>query len=164
MSNELQFYGTPANDSGLTVVARVYNNAGVQVGSDVACAEVGVLAIYMGDMPTAGAGGYTVRFFNGATLMGQGPLFWDGTVEVTDLTLDTLVKGIDDADAVWDATLEGSETASDMMRLMRAALIGKAAGAATTVMTFRDAADSKARITATVDESGNRSSVTVDAS
>lgn len=95
MADELEFYGDPSADSGLTVVARVYNSAGAQVGSDVSCAEVGVLAIYQGDMPTAGAGTYGVRFFNGTTLLAQSFINWDGAAEVTNQTLDVKINTID---------------------------------------------------------------------
>jgi hypothetical protein len=81
MSNELQYYGDPAVDAGLTVVARVYNSAGVQVGSDAATTEVGALAIYRGDMPVAVEGSYGVRFFSGTLLLGQETISWDGTAE-----------------------------------------------------------------------------------
>jgi len=67
------------------------------------------------------------------------------------------------ADAVLDDAVEGSETLQQTVRLMRAALVGKLSGAANTTVTFRDAADTKARITATVDADGNRSAVTTDA-
>jgi len=81
MSNELQYYGDPVVDTGLTVVARVYDSSGVQVGSDVATTEVGALAIYRGDMPVAVEGSYGVRFFNGTLLLGQETISWDGTAE-----------------------------------------------------------------------------------
>lgn len=61
------------------------------------------------------------------------------------------------------AAYEGSETVQDFLRLARAALVGKASGLATTSVAFRDAADLKDRITATVDADGNRTAVTVDA-
>jgi len=83
MSSELQYYGDPVVDTGLTVVARVYNSSGVQVGSDVATTEVGALAIYRGDMPVAIDGEYGVRFFSGTLLLGQETIFWDGTAERT---------------------------------------------------------------------------------
>lgn len=67
------------------------------------------------------------------------------------------------ATATLGATVEGSETLTQSVRLMRAALVGKLSGAATTTVTIRDAADSKARITATVDADGNRSAITTDA-
>jgi hypothetical protein len=83
MSSELQYYGDPVVDTGLTVVARVYNSSGVQVGSDVATTEVGALAIYRGDMPVAVEGNYGVRFFSDTLLLGQETIFWDGTAERT---------------------------------------------------------------------------------
>lgn len=57
----------------------------------------------------------------------------------------------------------GTFTAAEaMQRLMPAAPAGKASGGGTTLVAFRDRADTKARISATVDESGNRTAVTVD--
>ena len=67
------------------------------------------------------------------------------------------------ADAVLDDAVEGGETLRQAVRLIRAAAVGKLSGAATTEITIRDAADTKARITATVDSNGNRSAVTTDA-
>lgn len=67
------------------------------------------------------------------------------------------------ADAIWDEALEGSETARQSHRLMRSALVGKLSGAASTTIYIRDAADTKARITTTVDADGNRTAVTTDA-
>ena len=58
-------------------------------------------------------------------------------------------------------TLEGAETYDQTLRIMRAAVAGKASQSGTTE-TFRDAADTKDRITATVDEDGQRTSVTTD--
>lgn len=64
---------------------------------------------------------------------------------------------------ITDQEVENGESVAETLRLIRAALVGKLAGAATTTITIRDAADSKNRITATVDADGNRSAVTVDA-
>ncbi|MEL6361717.1 MAG: hypothetical protein AAFR21_11585 [Pseudomonadota bacterium] len=82
MANELQFYGLIAQ-TGLTVVARVYTDAGAQVGGDVACPEVGSSAIYIGDMPAAVSGTYAVRFVSDGEVVGAGVIEWDGTQEVT---------------------------------------------------------------------------------
>jgi len=65
--------------------------------------------------------------------------------------------------AVIGATIEGSETLQGQLRLIRAATVGKLSGAAGTTVAIRDAADTKARITATVDADGNRLAVTTDA-
>lgn len=55
---------------------------------------------------------------------------------------------------------EGSETLQELLRLQRAVLVGKSSGGGAV---YRDAADTKARVTATLDGSGNRTAVTVDA-
>jgi len=59
---------------------------------------------------------------------------------------------------------EGSLDLQEILRIILAALAGKASGAGTTTITFRDQADTKNRIAATVDASGNRSAVTLDGS
>jgi hypothetical protein len=48
------------------------------------------------------------------------------------------------------------------LRIFLAVLAGKSSGGGTVTLTFRDNADSKARITATVDEDGNRTAMTLD--
>lgn len=62
---------------------------------------------------------------------------------------------------IFGYVLENSETLAEQLRLMRAALVGKSAVSGATV-TFRDAADSKNRISATVDVNGQRTAVTPD--
>jgi len=63
-----------------------------------------------------------------------------------------------------DPVIENSKSMFEMMRIMYAALAGIASGGGTTEVTFRDDADSKDRIVATVDEDGNRSAVVLDGS
>ena len=67
------------------------------------------------------------------------------------------------ATATVGAAVEGSETLAEAIRLMRSSLVGRLAGAATTTVTTRDAANTKNRITATVTADGNRTDVTTDA-
>ena len=68
------------------------------------------------------------------------------------------------ADALLDraAGVETSLTLRQALRLVVAAAAGKLSGAATTTVVIRNPADSKDRITATVDANGNRSAVTTD--
>jgi hypothetical protein len=70
------------------------------------------------------------------------------------------------ADALLDRTagVETNRTLRQSLRLMLAALVGKASGLATATATFRDTNDTKDRIVATVDTNGNRSAVTLDGS
>lgn len=62
--------------------------------------------------------------------------------------------------ATWLATVvEGAHTLGDYMRLFAGVLTGKSSGGGTTTVAFRDVADTKNRISATVDASGNRTAV-----
>jgi hypothetical protein len=68
------------------------------------------------------------------------------------------------ADALLDRAsgIETSWTLRQALRILLAALGGKLSGAATATVLVRDVGDTKNRITATVDASGNRSAVTLD--
>jgi hypothetical protein len=66
------------------------------------------------------------------------------------------------AAAVLSAVVEGTITLAESMRLMNAVLAGKVSGAGTGTETFRDLADSKPRVVATVDADGNRTVVIRD--
>jgi hypothetical protein len=71
------------------------------------------------------------------------------------------------ADGVWDEAVDGATTARESLRLANSANGGKLSGATTgtpTTVEIRDLADSKDRVTADVDEHGNRSTVTLDLS
>lgn len=76
--------------------------------------------------------------------------------------LDALPTAAENADAVWDEQVDGSVTARQSVRLANSVLGGKASGLETTSVAYRDLADAKNRVAATVDESGNRSAVTLD--
>ncbi len=65
-------------------------------------------------------------------------------------------------DAIWDEVVDGSTTARQSLRLANSANGGKLSGAATTTVTIRDLADTKNRVVATVDASGNRTAVSRD--
>jgi hypothetical protein len=66
------------------------------------------------------------------------------------------------ADAIHDEVFEGSVTLRQALRLLYSALGAKSSGGGTTSITFRDLADSKNRIAATVDSNGNRTAITLD--
>lgn len=67
--------------------------------------------------------------------------------------------GVDD---IWDEAVDGAVTARQSQRLANSANGGIVAGAATATVTVRDLADTKDRITASVDADGNRTAVTRD--
>lgn len=58
--------------------------------------------------------------------------------------------------------VESGVTLRQALRGVIAVLLGKASGMATTTATFRDTNDTKDRVTATVDSSGNRTAVSTD--
>jgi len=65
-------------------------------------------------------------------------------------------------DAVLDEVVEGSMTFRQMLTIFLSGLGGISAGGGTATITFADKANTKARITATVDGSGNRTAVVLD--
>lgn len=77
--------------------------------------------------------------------------------------LDTEIADIKAKTDLIPGTQDG-KTFAQMMVLISAALLGKASGMGTTTGTFRDMADTKDRIVATIDADGNRTAVTLDAS
>lgn len=174
MADELQYSGF-LSDIGLTVTARVYDDTGTQLGGDVSCPVTGLPSYYSGDMPSIAADDYLVLFFNGSGgLLGQTTIYWDGSAEIElrsmDTKLDTIVTGIATittdvaavATDVWAFVLENGRTAQGFMRIILSSAAGVLKGAATTEITIRDDADSKDRITATVDPDGNRAAVALD--
>jgi len=81
-------------------------------------------------------------------------------VTAVSATADVQVEGA----VVLSQTIEGAYTLRELVRLMAAALFGKSSGGGSTTITFRDLADGKDRIVATVDSNGNRTAVTLDPS
>lgn len=67
--------------------------------------------------------------------------------------------GVDD---VLDEAVEGSATLRQYVRGFYSALLGKSSGHESGSPVYRDAADSKDRITATTDANGNRTAITID--
>lgn len=83
-----------------------------------------------------------------------------GTTTVVDETLGTTRI----AAVVWGSVVDGTITAEQSLRLMNAILGGKVSGAGSGTETFRDPDDTKNRVVATVDTSGNRTAITKDLS
>lgn len=80
----------------------------------------------------------------------------------TGTTIPAQITALNDISAsdILDATIEGSITLTQSLQLSNASLAGKVSGAGTSTVVIRDLADSKDRITATVDADGNRTAVT----
>lgn len=150
-----------------TAIDDTYARLGAPTGASIS-ADIAAIEAQTDDIGVAGAG-LTAVPWNAA---------WDAEVEseatdalnaydpptateltnalnaLNDITVADIIAGIS----------EGSLDLQEMLRIMLAALAGKAAGGGTTTITFRDRADTKARITATVDANGNRQNVILDGS
>lgn len=170
MSNELQAYTT----TGLTAYAVLINGAGqVWNGSafvtintanwtsyDIALTEGGA-GIYLGAMPAAAAGDYAYVVYEQAgaspaitdTVKGNGHIAWSGSAEIEDADI---------ADNVADEAYDGTTTLRQTVRLINAFIASKVSGGRSTTITYRNIDDTKNRIVATVDSSGNRTALTLD--
>lgn len=107
----------------------------------------------------------------GGTAWGSGAItsgaFATGAITAGAIATDAITSAELSADAVdeiLDEVVEGTVTLRQAMRILLAAAANKSSGGGTTSITFRDLADTKARISATVDSNGNRTAVTVDGS
>lgn len=74
--------------------------------------------------------------------------------------VDTATDGL--ADKVADEVYEGTLTLRQIVRIMLAVLAGKSSGGGTATIKFRDEADAKDRVTATVEADGDRTAMTLD--
>ena len=176
MANEIRV----TYPTGATLYAQVFNSAGLvwyPVGTafeaygtggrdaddyDIAVTEINApTGQYRGTFPAdIAAGTYTTQVclqagVNPANQPTDSVLFaaeikWSGTAEM------------DVADQVCDEIVEGTLTLRHMLRIMLAALAGETNGGGTVTLNFRDNADSKNRIVATVDAGRNRTAVVLD--
>jgi hypothetical protein len=85
--------------------------------------------------------------------------FAAGAIDAASLSADA---GLEIADAVHDEVVDGVITHRQSIRLLNSASGAKLSGAGTATVFIRDLGDTKDRVTATVDASGNRSAVTRD--
>lgn len=118
---------------------------------------------YRLDLPNAAiaSGSFVGLHLKGATNMAPLP------IEIQLTGWDPLVGSLSNAgaDAILDrsAGVDTGWTLRQAMRIILSVCAAKLAGAATTTLTIRDMADTKNRVTATVDGPGNRSAITTDA-
>lgn len=66
-------------------------------------------------------------------------------------------------DSIWDEVFESTYTARQFLRILLAVNAGKSTGGGSTTNNYRDVADTKNRVSATVDADGNRTARTLDA-
>jgi hypothetical protein len=85
-----------------------------------------------------------------------------GFATPTNITAGTIGLTAGAVDDIFDDVVEGTFTLRKMLRVFMAVLAGKSSGGGTVTLKFQDVADTKPRITATVDSNGNRTAMTID--
>lgn len=93
-----------------------------------------------------------------------------GTFQVNvNYTVPVLAQGISTTGStaptvsdMWSHQVEGTYTAEQVLRLMASVLGGKLTGAGTGFEVFRDLSDTKDRVKANIDNSGNRLAINLD--
>ena len=136
--------GTPSNlGSGATVAANLVDIEGQT--DDIGVAGAGLTNINLPDQTINITGDITGNLSGSVGSVTGG------------VTLDTAA-----IDAILDDPVEGAITLRQAMRVLLAYLAGHASGGGTANPKFRDQANTKDRISMTVDASGNRSVVTLD--
>lgn len=94
----------------------------------------------------------------------------DGIVDAilvdTGTTLPATLAALNDISTadVLNATVEGTYTLAEVLRIIVGALAGKLSGAGTGTLTFRNISDTLDRIVATMDANHNRTNITLDGS
>lgn len=138
--------GTPSNLGGGSTLA--FNLSDIEAQTDdIGAAGAGLTAINLPNQTMDIVGNIT------GNLSGSVGSVTGAVGSVTGLTPATIAAG-------WLAAIvEGAYTLGDFMRLFASALTGISNGGGTTTINFRDLANSKNRIGATVDASGNRTAI-----
>ena len=141
---------TMAAASGLTAISGQSGWITVRNGDVLTCYVDGLA----GDTATPD---WTTRWFEDSGTAG---------VAVASIATDAITAaalkadaGAEIADAILDEVVVGSYTMRQLLKVMAAALAGKATGGGTTSVTFRGVDDASDVIVATVDANGNRSEV-----
>jgi hypothetical protein len=141
--------------------------AGAAGGVAIVGSDMGSVASVVADVGITQTGADKVWASAARTLTSFGSLVADVATAVwgaATRTLSAFAFAVDlsatAVDNIWDEAVDGTVTARESVRLANSANGGKLSGAATTSVKIRDLADTKDRVTATVDASGNRTAVT----
>lgn len=140
-------------------------SSGSVIGQATATARAGSVANGAGSMPLAKATRLvsSLTVINGAATVTYLPM--KGRARAASIIKVNELSQDDVTGAVLEALVEPGLTLRQALRLVAAATAGKLSGGGSTTVTIRNAvADSKDRVIATVDSSGNRSAITYDLS
>jgi len=167
--------GDPVDASaGTSIPAYIYLENGWHIHPQAANHTLdvvgGVLLVQGGGDPFEDIPGYTIRVKYQqpvqAITVSTGGGSGASAADVWAYATRTLTGGVPTAEqvaaATWQRAIEGGMSAEELVRIMLAALTGKTTGIGTPTEHYRDAADTKDRVTATFDANGNRITVAVD--
>lgn len=136
--------------------------AGAAVSTSTA--QLGVNAVQAGGTAW-GSGAITSGSFAAGAI--NAAAIADGAIDAGAIAtgaIDADALAADAVDEILDEVVEGSLTMRQVLRIVLAALAGKSTGGGSGTINFRDQADTKNRIVATVNVSRDRTAVTVDGS
>jgi len=151
--NELSTYGLTALNTLLVTTGIKAATVPALVAADVRTA-VGLASANLDTQLTAlDAIVYTVKVDTAAILADTGT---DGVV------LKAAGLNADAIDKIVDEVMDGTVTLRQAIMLFLSALASKSSGGGTDTLVFRSVANTKPRITATVDANGNRTAMTLD--
>jgi hypothetical protein len=123
--------------------------------------------IQFNNMNKATAGVVTLNMNAGKVIIDStcttGQIKVRGNGEVIDGSTGTVVDNDVTAKLVWQNPIEGTYTAEEVLRIIAAVMGGKVSGAGTGYEIFRDLLDTKDRVKANIDNSGNRLAINLDA-
>ena len=92
MGNELQFWGNPNTQPGISITLDILGSNGNLITSSINVPEVSGSAVYITDMPSLPRGKYVIRFFGDNTYLQSGEINWDGTKEID--PLDDMIREV----------------------------------------------------------------------
>lgn len=156
--------GTPAGASIAADLVTIDNFVD-ELESRLTAARAGYLdELAAANLPTDIADIPTVAEFNARTIAAAA--YFDPAVDTVTVGTNSDKTGYAltaaGIDSIIDEVIEGTLTLRQILRLLLSALAEKSSGGGTATIIFRDHADLKARITATVDANGNRTAVALD--
>lgn len=142
--------------TGITAALRSTWKLNFAAGSYQATVDGGNLAEALDRVNNTGSPQVLLRSSAAATVVSTSGTTPPSTAAIATEVLDT--------QKLEDAGGGNAISMREMLRLLGAVLLGKVSGAGTATEVFRDALDQKPRVTATVDQTGNRSAITLDKS
>lgn len=148
--------------TGLTLNAQIVDTAGADTGAAInsGFTEIGNgnYLLHLTTIPDDHRGG--IKFYEDGV---PGTILAFAAINPEEAeNLDASVSSLPTITDILSGVIEGTITLQQALRLALAVLVGKSSGGGTFTHIYRDTADSKNRIIATVDANGNRTAMTLD--